>query len=131
MHYAWVIVLTGILAFMLAPGFGKMSYSVILPFMKDGLSLTYTQVGLIATGNFIGYLISTSGGGFLAARFGPRRIISLSLIVTGIALFLTGFSNSFLSAFFMRLIAGAGNGGCFVPMMSLPAAWFVTRKRGL
>jgi len=131
MHYAWVITFTGVLVLLFAHGFGRMSYSVILPFMKDHLSLTYTQVGLIATGNFIGYLLFTTFGGFLAARFGPRKIISVSLIVTGVTLFLTGFSNSFSFAFVTRLITGAGNGGCFVPMMSLPAAWFVARKRGL
>ena len=90
MHYAWVIVITGILAFTLAHGFGKMSYTVILPFMKDGLSLTYTQAGLVATGNFIGYLIISVVGGFLASRFGARNIIFLSLLVTGVGLFLTG-----------------------------------------
>ena len=131
MHYAWVITFTGVLVLLFAHGFGRMSYSVILPFMRDHLSLTYTQVGLIATGNFIGYLLFTTFGGFLAARFGPRKIISVSLIVTGVTLFLTGFSNSFSFAFVTRLITGAGNGGCFVPMMSLPAAWFVARKRGL
>jgi len=131
MHYAWVITFTGVLVVLFAHGFGRMSYSVILPFMKDHLSLTYTQVGLIATGNFIGYLLFTTFGGFLAARFGTRKIISLSLLVTGVTLFLTGFSNSFSFAFVTRLITGAGNGGCFVPMMSLPAAWFVARKRGL
>ncbi|HME44365.1 MAG TPA: MFS transporter [Syntrophorhabdales bacterium] len=131
MHYAWVITFTGVLVVLFAHGFGRMSYSVILPFMKEDLSLTYTQVGLIATGNFIGYLLFTTFGGFLAARFGPRKIISISLLVTGITLFLTGFSNSFSFAFVTRLITGAGNGGCFVPMVSLPAAWFVARKRGL
>ncbi len=131
MHYAWVIVFTGVLVLLFAHGFGRMSYSVILPFMKDHLSLSYTQVGLIATGNFIGYLLFTAFGGFLAARFGPRKIISISLLVTGVFLFLTGFSSSFSFAFVTRLITGLGNGGCFVPMMSLPAVWFVARKRGL
>jgi len=131
MHYAWVITFTAALVVLFAHGFGRMSYSVILPFMKDHLSLTYTQVGLIATGNFIGYLLFTTFGGFLAARFGPRKVVSVSLLVTGLSLFLTGFSNSFSFAFVTRLITGAGNGGCFVPMMSLPAAWFVARKRGL
>lgn len=55
-HYVWVIAWTGALVVLLAHGFGRMSYSVILPPMKEGLSLTYTQVGLIGTGNFIGYL---------------------------------------------------------------------------
>jgi len=31
----------------------------------------------------------------------------------------------------MRLVSGAGNGGSYVPIMALPAAWFVAKKRGL
>src|SRR5271157_3554878 len=131
MHYAWTIALTGLFVVLFAHGFGRMSYSVILPYMKDALSLTYTQVGLIATGNLVGYLLFTTFGGFLATRFGPRKVISISLLVTGVGLFLTGFSHSFSFAFVTRLITGIGNGGCFVPMMALPAAWFVMRKRGL
>jgi sugar phosphate permease len=130
-HYAWIIALTGTLVTILAHGFGRMSYSVILPSMKDGLSLTYTQLGSIAMGNFIGYLSLAIIGGFLAARFGVRRVVFISLLVIGISLFITGFSESFVFAFFMRLISGMGNGGSYVPIMALPAAWFVTKNRGL
>lgn len=130
-HYAWVIAFTGTLVTILAHGFGRMSYSVILPSMKDGLSLTYTQLGSIAMGNFIGYLSLAIIGGFLAARFGIRRVVFVSLIVIGVSLFLTGLANSFSFAFFMRLISGLGNGGSYVPIMALPAAWFVMKKRGL
>ncbi len=131
MHYAWIITLTGVLVMLLSQGFGKMSYSVILPSMKEGLSLTYTQVGLIGTGNFIGYLVIAVVGGFLASRFGARRVIFVSLLVMGVGLFLTGLSDSFSFAFVTRLIAGMGNGGAPVPMITLPAIWFVASKRGL
>lgn len=130
-HYAWVIAFTGTLVLLLSHGFGRMSYSVILPPMKEGLSLSYTQVGLIGSGNFFGYLFLAVIGGFLAARFGTRRVIFLSLLVMGISLFLTGLSQSFLFAFFTRLITGIGNAGSYIPMMALPAAWFVAKKRGL
>ncbi|OPY67346.1 MAG: putative sulfoacetate transporter SauU [Syntrophorhabdaceae bacterium PtaU1.Bin034] len=130
-HYAWIIAFTGTLVTILAHGFGRMSYSVILPSMKDGLMLNYTQLGSIATGNFIGYLCLAIIGGFLAARFGVRRVVFVSLVVIGVSLFLTGFADSFIFAFFTRLISGAGNGGSYVPIMALPAAWFVMNKRGL
>jgi MFS family permease len=99
--------------------------------MKDGLLLTYTQVGLIGTANFIGYLSLAVVGGFLAVRFGARRTIFVSLLVMGVSLFLTGLSRSFTSAFLMRLVTGMGNGGAVVPMMALTASWFAARKRGL
>jgi MFS family permease len=130
-HYAWIIAFTGTLVTILAHGFGRMSYSVILPSMREGLSLTYTQVGLIGTGNFIGYLCLAILGGFLAARFGVRKVVFISLVVIGVSLLLTGLSNSFLFAFLMRMVTGFGNGSAYVPIMALPAAWFVARKRGL
>ncbi len=129
-HYAWIVAFTGTLVVVLSHGFGRMSYSVILPSMRDGLGLDYTQLGLIATGNFIGYLCLAVIGGFLAARFGARKVIFGSLVLVGVSLFLTGLSDSFLMAFSMRLITGMGNGGSYVPMMAVPAAWFVAQKRG-
>ncbi len=130
-HYAWIIAFTGTLVLILSHGFGRMSYSVILGSMKEGLSLSYTQIGLIGTGNFIGYLCLAVIGGFLASRFGVRRVLFISLLVMGVSLFLTGLSESFTWAFVMRLITGMGNGGSYVPMMALPAAWFAANKRGL
>jgi sugar phosphate permease len=130
-HYAWIIAFAGMLVTILAHGLGRMSYSVILPSMKDGLALTYTQLGSIAMGNFIGYLCLAITGGFLATRFGVRKVVFISLLVIGVSLFFTGFSDSFSFAFFMRLFAGAGNGSSYVPIMALPAAWFVAKKRGL
>ena len=130
-HYAWIIAFTGTLVLILSHGFGRMSYSVILGSMKEGLSLSYTQIGFIGTGNFIGYLCLAVIGGFLAARFGVRRVLFISLLVMGVSLFLTGLSNSFSFAFLMRLITGMGNAGSYIPMVALPTAWFAAQKRGL
>lgn len=130
-HYAWVIAATGTLVLLLTQGFARLSYSVILPSMKEGLFLTYTQVGLIGTANFVGYVSLALIGGFVAVRFGARRTIFLSLLVMGGSLFLTGLSDSFTAAFLLRWITGMGNGGAVVPVMALTATWFAARKRGL
>ena len=130
-HYAWVIAFTGTIVVLLAHGFGRMSYSVILPSMKEGIKLTYTQAGIIGTANFIGYLSLCLFGGFLAVHFSTRKIVFISLMVMGASLFVTGLSGSFTTAFLMRLITGMGNGGAYIPMLALPATWFSQRKRGL
>lgn len=131
MHYAWIIAFTGTLTLMLTTGFGKLSYSLILPSMKSGLALTYTQAGLIGTANMAGFLPLALIGGLVAVRFGARRTIFIALMVMGISLFLTGISHSFAFALFMRFITGMGNGAAVVPMLSLTAPWFSARKRGL
>jgi sugar phosphate permease len=130
MHYGWIVIFMGMLTTIAAHGFGRMAYTIILPAMKDGLRFDYTQLGLLGTGNFIGYLTMAIIGGFLAARFGTRIVITLALVLMGITLFLTGLANSFGFAFAMRLLTGLGNGASYVPAMALGSAWFAMRRRG-
>jgi sugar phosphate permease len=112
-------------------GFARFGYTMILPHMKEGLGLTKTQAGNLATGNFVGYLILAIVGGFLAARYGPRVVISLSMLLIGVTMFLTGLAPSFQMALVWRTLTGVGSGGSNVPVMGLVSAWFGTRRRGL
>jgi sugar phosphate permease len=98
--------------------------------MKDGLHFNYTELGLLGTGNFIGYLTMAIIGGFLAARFGTRIVITFALVLMGVTMLLTGLANSFGFAFMMRLMTGLGNGASYVPAMALGSAWFAMKKRG-
>jgi sugar phosphate permease len=130
LHYGWVVIFMGLLTTIASHGFGRMSYTVILPAMKDGLGFNYTQLGLLGTGNFIGYLTMAIIGGFLAAHFGTRVVITAALVLMGITMILTGLAQSFGFAFAMRLLTGLGNGAAFVPAMALGSAWFTMKKRG-
>jgi sugar phosphate permease len=129
-HYGWFVILAGLLVTIGAHGFGRMSYTLILPAMKDGLHFSYTELGLLGTGNFIGYLLMAIVGGFLSARVGPRIVITLALVLMGFTMILTGFAESFGFAFGARLLTGLGNGAAFVPAMALGSAWFAVERRG-
>ena len=130
-HYGWNILLVGFIGVMGALGFGRFAYTPILPSMKEGLSLTYTQMGWIGTGNFTGYLIFSLLGGYLATRIGPRLVISVALVLVAVSLFLTGISDSFEFALAMRILTGAGSAASNVPIMALASAWFATSRRGM
>ncbi|RJR30308.1 MAG: MFS transporter [Desulfobacteraceae bacterium] len=120
----------GTLTTVAAHGFGRMSYTIILPAMKDGLKFDYTQLGLLGTGNFVGYLCMALIGGFLAARFGTRIVIILALFSLGLTIMLTGLAQSFGFALSMRFLTGLFNGAANVPAMALASAWFGVKKRG-
>ena len=98
--------------------------------MKDGLQFNYTQLGLLGTGNFLGYLTMAIIGGFLASRFGTRLVITFAVILMGLTMILTGLAQSFGFAFIMRLLTGLGSGAAFVPAMALGSAWFAMKNRG-
>ena len=104
LHYGWIVIFAGLMVTIGAHGFGRMSYTLILPAMKDGLNFTYSELGLLGTGNFIGYLIMAIIGGLLAARFGPRVVISLALVFMGLTMILTGLAQTFAVAFGARLL---------------------------
>src|SRR5512136_2096894 len=129
-HYGWIVIAMGTLTTIGAQGFGRMAYTLILPNMKDGLHFSYAELGLLGTGNFIGYLSLAIIGGFLASRYGSRVVISLGLVLMGLTMIITGFAQSFSFAFIMRLLTGFGNGAAYVPAMALGSAWFVLRRRG-
>jgi MFS family permease len=130
-HYGWVILFAGSIGVMGALGFGRFAYTPILPPMKEALSLTYLQMGFIGTANFIGYLCFALIGGYLATRISPRMVITFSLALVAIGLFLTGLSNSFASALIMRTLTGIGSAGANIPIMALASAWFAPKHRGL
>jgi len=69
-------------------------------------------------------------GGFLAARFGTRIVITLALVLLGITLMLTGLAQSFGFALGMRFLTGLGNGAAYVRAMALGSAWFAMQRRG-
>ncbi len=130
LNYRYVIAAAGILVLMSCIGLGRLTYPIILPAMKKGLDLTYTQAGLITTGNSAGFVVGSLIAGWLISRWGPRLITSCGMLGLGIALGTIGLSPTYLVSLCAQLIAGMGVGiGC-VGIMAIPASWFIPRRRG-
>src|SRR5688500_8987814 len=94
-----VLVLLGAgLAFMAGQGFARFGLTLILPDMRTGLGMAYGDLGLIAGVAFGAYLVSAAPAGAAAARFGPRRVVSISLVISALGLALTGLAPGFGAA---------------------------------
>jgi MFS family permease len=130
-HYAWVIAFVGCLVLALAAGFGNLAYSIILPSMRSGLSLTYAQAGFISTVSGAGHILLTLVGGAIAVRFGFRRTIPVALGIMGVSMFVTGLADSFTTALLARLVTGMSDAAAVIPALALTTAWFARRRRGL
>ncbi len=129
-HYGWFIVATGTLCIFAALGFGRFALGMLLPAMASSLDLSYSQMGLISTSNFVGYLLAVLVCGFLASRIGSRLLIFLSLLLVAVSMLLVSRADNFITIALFYTLTGMGSGAANVPMMSLVASWFTSRQRG-
>ena len=104
------LALAGLLSLVVAIGIGRFVYTPILPYMTAGLGLTKSQAGLLASANYLGYLL----GALTVARQAPpgdqRRWLLGALAVSGLstcAMALTTGLAPFLLLRFANGIAGA------------------------
>jgi MFS family permease len=129
-HYGWFIVATGTLCIFAALGFGRFALGMLLPAMASSLDLSYSQMGLISTSNFVGYLLAVLVCGFLTSRIGSRLLIFLSLLLVAVSMLLVSRADNFITIALFYTLTGMGSGAANVPMMALVASWFTSRQRG-
>jgi MFS family permease len=129
-YYGWIIVAAGTFGVIACLGFGRFALGMLLPSMGATLELSYSQMGFIGTGNFVGYLVSVFFGGMIVARIGQRLHIFLSLLLVGVTMALLSRSESFAALLALYVLTGMGTGGANISVMSLASTWFARKNRG-
>jgi MFS family permease len=81
----------------------------LLPRYADELGLSKSEAGLIVAGYATGVLIGALPGGFLAARYGPRRAAIGGLALVAVASVVFGFADEAWSLGAARVAQGLGS----------------------
>ncbi len=104
------IALGGLIALAAAMGIGRFVYTPILPFMEESLGLTKAEGGVLASMNYLGYLLgalAASASGFPGGRrFWFLTALALSALSTG-AMGLSSSMEVFLGLRFAGGVASA------------------------
>jgi MFS transporter, ACS family, solute carrier family 17 (sodium-dependent inorganic phosphate cotransporter), other len=109
----------------------RVSISVaIIPLAADEGYDSAAQ-GLILSAFFWGYLWPQLAGGWLADRFGGKRVLAFGVAVWSVATFITpgAARTSFTVLFAVRILLGLGEGVNFPAIHSLTARWMPPRER--
>ncbi len=130
LHYGWIIVFTGVGVLFACLGLGRFAIGMLLPSMGLSLDLSYSQMGLIGTGNFIGYMVSVLFSGMVAKRLGPRYTVFLGLLVVGGSMALISRAMTFFQVMALYAATGIGSGLANMSLMGLISHWFLKSTRG-
>ena len=130
LHHGWYIAACCTLGIFASLGLGRFALGMLLPSMGQSLQLSYSEMGLISTSNFIGYLVAVLLCGKISSIFGSRRLISAGLLLSGISMVLIGFAKSLYVIIPLYILTGMGSAFSNVPIMALVSFWFASHKRG-
>jgi sugar phosphate permease len=121
--YRWVVF--GLLACgYILVYFHRLSTNVVaLDMMKD-LEVGGALIGLLASGYFYPYALMQLPSGLLADSLGPRRTVTFSFIVAGLASIFLGMVTSVGWAIFVRILVGIGVSMLFVATLKILTHWF-------
>ena len=102
----------------------------------DAYHLTDVQLGKVFSALVAGYALFQTLGGYLADRFGPRRILTLGVVWWGIFTALTALvpaniNNALLLFVLVRFSLGAGEAVIYPAANQFIARWIPVRERGI
>ena len=96
----------GLIALAAAMGIGRFVYTPILPFMEAGYGLSKAEAGVLASANFLGYLIGALAAAFMAAPGGRWRWLVGALGVSGLTTAAMGVADNYLLFIALRFVGG-------------------------
>lgn len=124
----WIYSFLGMLTTIVVLSFARLSYGVILPFMKDGLQITYKQAGYLGTITSLGYLCTLIFAGILASKWGGKKTILLGISLVSLGLIGLTFTPVYWVTIIFMLLLGIGTSFTFTPLITLLVSWFPTKK---
>src|SRR6476620_10458336 len=103
------LALGGLLAMAAAIGIGRFVYTPILPIMHDSLGWSRADAGLVASANFLGYLLGAiaSAGQVAAAR--QRHWLLAALLASAVSTAGMALDHHLATLMVLRLVGGVAS----------------------
>src|SRR5271169_1084521 len=120
----------GLAAMAAAFGIGRFVYTPILPAMLDTLGWSRSDAGLVASANFLGYLIGAmlAGRTFAVAR--PRFWLLTTLAISAVSTAAMGLPSDIPSFVGLRFVGGAASAFVIVCASTLVLERLAVSGRG-
>jgi len=107
----------------------RWNLSVAAPLLMEEYGWNETTIGLLQSVFFYGFTASHLPGGWLADRFGGRRVLGTAVLLWSAITGLTSLATGLTTLVAARLALGLGEGVNMPSILNLVARWFPVEER--
>ena len=109
----------------------RVNISVAIIPMQQQFGWSETQVGIVFSSFYFGYMFTMILGGYLADKYGGKYVLGFGVLAWSLFTFLTPIFayQGFFAIFLIRVLLGLGEGVAFPSIHSLYARWIPFTER--
>ncbi|WEK48199.1 MAG: MFS transporter [Candidatus Andeanibacterium colombiense] len=115
--HVFLIVISSCVTFFDGLDFSLMTFT--LPYIRDEMHLTNAMMGVVSSSAFLGQMIGSLAGSYIADVIGRRPVILLCTVLGAVLTFVTGYANTPEMLIVLRFLGGLAIGGLLAPAWSL------------
>ena len=108
----------------------RANISVTASAMAGEFGLSKVEMGLVFSAFAWAYAIGQIPGGWLADRFGPKKVLLSIVSFWSVMTAATAWTSGFVSLFIVRFVFGLGEAGAFPTATRAMQLWFPKEERG-
>jgi ACS family glucarate transporter-like MFS transporter len=109
----------------------RVNFSVATPTIMETFHITPTQIGLMGSAFFIPYMCMMLPTGYLLNKVGPKKLMSVALILWGLATMATALAYNVGTFLATRIAMGLFEAPGFPTASRVVAVWIPNRERTL
>jgi len=121
--------LTGLFVFWLVAYMDRMVMSVAIPYIAKDFNLSPVAMGAVMSSFFFGYALCQIPGGFLADKYGARKVMTGTIVFWSVFTAITGMVNNLFNMIWVRALFGVGEGLVPAATYKSCATWTPVKQR--
>jgi len=98
--------------------------ALFLPLIREDLHMSFAQAGVLSAAMTFTYALGQIPAGYLADRFGPKRVFFVGILGSTLLSLHFGTIESYPGAVANQMITGVFRAALFAPGLTLVASWF-------
>ncbi|QCJ41227.1 MFS transporter [Bacillus sp. S3] len=109
----------------------RLIITTFLPFMSEDLKLTPVQSGQLVSAFFFVYALCQIPYGYLVDKFGPKKIMGISIVIFSAVTAMTGSVKNFTHFMILRFGLAIGEAGFYPGAAQTIKRWFPSKEQGM